>query len=169
MSLYSMEPTRACSEGLRLYIRNICSIISPSGYEQAISHTIKKYASDFVDSIAEDALGNIICCKYSKEPQTSKTIMFVAHMDEIGLMVSYIEESGFIRFTRIGGVDLMLLKGRNVKIVHNGTEIPGVIGTKPVHMRRNGNNKDELWQQGGTAFLHTEHHPTCWLDRHHDL
>lgn len=136
-----MEPTSI--------LRNICSIISPSGYEQAISHTIKKYASDFVDSIAEDALGNIICCKYSKEPQTSKTIMFVAHMDEIGLMVTYIEESGFIRFTRIGGVDLMLLKGRNVKIVHNGTEIPGVIGTKPVHMRRNGNNKDleesDLW------------------------
>ena len=130
-------------------LRNIFSVISPSGYEQAISYIIKKYASDFVDSIAEDALGNLICSKYSKEPQISKTIMFVAHMDEIGLMVSYIEESGFIRFTRIGGVDLMLLKGRGVKIVHNGVEISGVIGTIPIHMRRNGGNKDiddsDLW------------------------
>ena len=70
-------------------------------------------------------------------------------MDEVGLMVSYIEETGFIRFTRIGGVDLLLLKGRNVKIMHDGVEIPGIIGAKPFHMKKNGENKDmdesDLW------------------------
>lgn len=130
-------------------LKNILSIVSPSGYEHRIVGVLKEYVSDYVDSITEDAIGNLICTKYGKDPQTNKTTMFVAHMDEIGLMVTYIEESGYIRFTRIGGVDLMLLKGRNVKIIHGGTEVCGVIGTTPIHMRRNSNNRDleesDLW------------------------
>lgn len=130
-------------------LKNILSIVSPSGYEHRIVGVLKEYVSDYVDSITEDAIGNLICTKYGKDPQTNKTTMFVAHMDEIGLMVTYIEESGYIRFTRIGGVDLMLLKGRNVKIIHGDTEVCGVIGTTPIHMRRNSNNRDleesDLW------------------------
>ncbi|MDM8267771.1 M20/M25/M40 family metallo-hydrolase [Barnesiella viscericola] len=130
-------------------VKSLFQFISPSGNEETIAKTLKEYVVNYVDSIYQDAIGNLICTKYSKDPQTNKTIMFVAHMDEIGLMVTYIEESGYIRFTRIGGVDLMLLKGRNVKIVHGDAEILGVIGTTPIHMRRNGNNKDleesDLW------------------------
>ncbi len=129
-------------------VKSILQLISPSGHEKTIAKTLKKSVIDYVDSITEDAIGNLICRKYGKDPQTNKTIMFVAHMDEIGLMVTYIEDSGYIRFTRIGGVDLMLLKGRNVKIVHGDTEVFGVIGTTPIHMRRNGNKdleESDLW------------------------
>ena len=108
-------------------VKSLFQFISPSGTEETIAKTLKEYVVNYVDSIYQDAIGNLICTKYSKDPQTNKTIMFVAHMDEIGLMVTYIEESGYIRFTRIGGVDLMLLKGRNVKIVHGDAEILGVI------------------------------------------
>lgn len=128
-------------------LKEMVNIISPSGYEQTIIHTLKNYVSQYVDSVTEDTLGNLICRKNSG--QNTQTAMFVAHIDEVGLMVSYIEESGYIRFTRIGGVDLLLLKGRNVKIVHNGTVISGVIGSVPIHMKKNGNNKDldesDLW------------------------
>ncbi len=130
-------------------VKSIFQLTSPSGHEKTIAKTLKEYVVDYVDSITEDAIGNLICTKYVKDSQTNTTIMYVAHMDEIGLMVTYIEESGYIRFTRIGGVDLMLLKGRNVKIVHGDIEVFGVIGTTPIHMRRNGNNKDleesDLW------------------------
>lgn len=128
---------------------DIFKIASPSGNEHTIAKMLKMQVSDYVDSMVEDAIGNLICKKYSNKPQISQTIMFVAHMDEIGLMVTYIEESGYIRFTRIGAVDLMILKGRNVKILHNDSEVSGVIGVLPIHLRRNGNNKDldesDLW------------------------
>lgn len=128
-------------------LKEMVNIISPSGYEQTIIQTLKKYVSQYVDSVTEDTLGNLICRR--NNGQNNQTVMFVAHIDEVGLMVSYIEESGYIRFTRIGGVDLLLLKGRNVKIVHNGTVISGVIGSVPIHMKKNGNNKDldesDLW------------------------
>lgn len=128
-------------------LKEMVNIISPSGYEHTIIQTLKKYVSQYVDSVTEDTLGNLICRKNCG--QNNQTVMFVAHIDEVGLMVSYIEESGYIRFTRIGGVDLLLLKGRNVKIVHNGTVISGVIGSVPIHMKKNGNNKDldesDLW------------------------
>jgi endoglucanase len=130
-------------------VKSLFQLASPSGYEETIAKALKEYVTNYVDSIAEDAIGNLICTKYGKDPQTNKTIMLVAHMDEIGMMVTYIEESGYIRFTRIGGVDLMLLKGRNIKIIHGDKEILGVIGATPIHMRRNGNNKDleesDLW------------------------
>lgn len=130
-------------------VKTIFKLTSPSGYEETIAETLKECVANYVDSIAKDAIGNLICTKYGKDPKTNRTIMLVAHMDEIGLMVTYIEESGYIRFTRIGGVDLMLLKGRNVKIIHGDKEILGVIGATPIHMRRNGNNKDleesDLW------------------------
>lgn len=130
-------------------VKSLFQLASPSGHEETIAKALKEYVMNYVDSIAEDAIGNLICTKYGKDSQTNKTIMFVAHMDEIGMMVTYIEESGYIRFTRIGGVDLMLLKGRNVKIIHGDKEILGVIGATPIHMRRNGNNKDleesDLW------------------------
>lgn len=108
--------------------KNLCKLPTPSGFEDSIRSYLISLVKDFTDEYIEDAIGNLICTKYGKDPKTNRTIMLVAHMDEIGMMVTYIEESGYIRFTRIGGVDLMLLKGRNVKIIHGDTEVFGVIG-----------------------------------------
>ena len=58
-------------------LKNILSIVSPSGYEHRIVRVLKEYVSDYVDSITEDAIGNLICTKYGKDPQTNKTTMFV--------------------------------------------------------------------------------------------
>lgn len=138
-------------------IKNILSslvaIPAPSGYEMPIVQFLKDKLSVYSNlKIEEDVLGNLIVTKKGK---TDKTIMLVAHCDEIGLMVSYIEESGYIRFTRIGGVDNKLLKGRPIKILHSGSEVYGVIGTVPIHMRQNNNTKEmdesELWIDIGCA------------------
>ena len=128
-------------------LSSLTSISAPSGYEMPIVQFLKDKLSVYSNlKIEEDVLGNLIVTKKGK---TDKTIMLVAHCDEIGLMVSYIEESGYVRFTRIGGVDNRLLKGRQVKILHNGSECYGVIGTIPIHMRQNSNTKEvdesELW------------------------
>jgi endoglucanase len=83
--------------------------------------------------------------------------MLIAHADEIGFMVKYIDEAGFIRFTKIGGVDVNLLQGLKVVIYHNEEKIQGVIGKKPIHMKTDDkeNSKPteigELWIDIGVS------------------
>lgn len=136
-------------------LKRISATVSPSGYEDNIRELLKSIITPLVDRYMEDVHGNLICYKDSPMTESNNTIMFIAHMDEIGLMVSYIEESGYIRFTCIGGVDLLILIGRNVKIIHNGVEIPGIIGAKPYHMKRHPVNGDldesELWIDIGVS------------------
>lgn len=123
--------------------REIASIPAPSGYEQSIRASLMRLVSSYVDEYNVDIQGNLICYRHGSCVSRHQTIMFVAHMDEIGMMVSYIEDSGYIRFAGIGGVDFMSYKGRNVKILHENTEVRGVIGARPVHMMRKGwDNKD---------------------------
>lgn len=77
----------------------------PSGYEEAIRATIGEAIAPLVDEVRTDPLGSLIGIRrgLTSEGQRKK-VLLAAHMDEIGLMVTYIEESGFLRFTSIGGV-----------------------------------------------------------------
>lgn len=71
-----------------------------------------------------------------KESRSDRTIMFIAHCDEVGMMVKYIDELGFLYFALIGDVDLSVLRGSMVTITHNDKLINGVIGTKPIHFAK---------------------------------
>ncbi len=78
-----------------------------------------------------DSLGNVLAFKKgAKRPP--KRVMFCAHMDEVGLIVTYIEDSGVLRFDAVGGIDPRVLPGAKVKVGAGG--IDGVIGQKPVHL-----------------------------------
>ncbi|MDO5707470.1 MAG: M42 family metallopeptidase [Andreesenia angusta] len=79
----------------------LVSIHSPSGDEENIRDIIKKEIEDYVDSIEIDRLGNLI----AKIEGTGPKIMVAAHMDQIGLMVTKIEDEGYLRFTNIGGIN----------------------------------------------------------------
>ena len=92
-----------------------------SGCENAICTLIKKEAEKYCDEIYTDALGNLIVHKKG----SGKKVMFAAHMDEIGIIVTYIDEKGFIRFKNIGGLYTRFLVNRRVRF-SNGTT--GVIG-----------------------------------------
>lgn len=134
-------------------LAKLCSISSPSGNEYSIISYLKQELSLLTEvDLNEDILGNLIAVKNGI---TNKTTMFVAHCDEIGLSVKYIDENGFIRFSAIGGVDLSLLKGCNVTILHENKLIDGVIGVKPIHFMKNSKsmmNLDigDLWIDIGT-------------------
>lgn len=121
---------------------------SPSGLEQSAQSIVKDLVSPFVDDVSYDIHGNLISVKKAKHYETAKTLMLVAHIDEVGLMVSHIEDSGYVRFTKIGGVDTSILRGRSVQILHNDEIISGVIGCRPIHMKDHG-EKDldvsDLW------------------------
>ncbi len=94
-----------------------------SGSESAISDVIKNEIKDYADEIYEDTLGNLI----ARKKGTKKKIMLAAHMDEIGVIITYIEENGFIRFSNVGGLYQKELLGRRVVFKNN---IVGVIYTE---------------------------------------
>ncbi len=82
-------------------LKKLTSCISPSGREDEIRDIIKNELEGFCDEIYTDALGNLICHKKG----SGKKLMFAAHMDEIGFMVTFIDDNGFVRFTTVGGIN----------------------------------------------------------------
>lgn len=78
----------------------LVSAFGPSGAEGGVSQVIEELARPFVDEIARDAMGNLICRKKGSGPR----IMFSAHMDSIGLVATHIDEKGFVHVGALGGV-----------------------------------------------------------------
>ncbi len=97
-------------------LKKLTQANSPSGNENEIRDIIKEYAHAFCDDIRVDALGNLIVHKKGN----GKKIMLCAHMDEIGIIVTYIEKTGYLRFAQVGGLYTKQLVGRRVKF-SNGT------------------------------------------------
>lgn len=110
--------------------KELCSLSGPSGFESAVFDYIAGYVSPFADEVKTDAMGNLIALKRCGKPG-AKTILLDAHMDEIGFVVTAVE-NGFLKFSELGGVDARMLPAREVKVL---TEPPlfGVIDTMPPH------------------------------------
>ena len=110
---------------------------STKGYIDAIKH--------FVSDVRLDNLGNIIAHK----PGAGKSIMLIAHHDVVCLMVSHIDENGFLYVKPCGSIDVSTLPARKVIIMHEDKSILGIIGKKPIHLLRDEqNNKvtyENLW------------------------
>ena len=107
-------------------IQKLTETFSPSGYENAIREVILGEIEPLADGIRVDTLGNIIARKGEKSPQ-GKRIMVAAHMDEIGLIATHIDENGFVRFTTVGIPFARYLLGGRVRFV-NGAQ--GIIGSE---------------------------------------
>lgn len=104
-------------------LEKLVSCDSASGSEDRISKLIEEEIKDYVDEISRDALGNLIAHKKGG----GMKLMFAAHMDEIGVVVTFIDEKGFLRFSNVGGLYTKELVGRRVRF-SNG--ITGVIYTE---------------------------------------
>jgi len=94
-------------------IRKLTEAYGPSGHEEAIRDIIRAEVEPLADQVRVDTLGNLIATKKGKGE--GKRIMLAAHMDEIGLIVSYVDEKGFLRAQPIGGIDPMTLVGGRVQ------------------------------------------------------
>ncbi|MDR1131348.1 MAG: M42 family peptidase [Oscillospiraceae bacterium] len=116
-------------------IIDLCGLSAPSGFEDSVFDRAKAFLSPYADDIRTDAMGNLIAVRKCGRPN-AKTLMFDAHIDEIGLIVTGIEK-GFLRFSGIGGVDPRMLPARELKLL---TEPPifGVIDTLPPHVLSSG-------------------------------
>jgi len=120
---------------------------SPSGSEQEAQKVLDKYLKPCSDEYEKDTMGNRIASLY---PEGDPIIMLAGHMDELGLMVRYIDKDGFIYFDTIGGHDIMMISGRRVKILTDKGDITGVTGRRAIHLmspedRKKVPNLHELW------------------------
>lgn len=111
---------------MKKLLKQLTEAFGPSGYEDNIRKLVMAEVKPLADEIKVDALGNLIARKKPvKVTKDTKKIMIAAHMDEIGIMVSHIDDHGFVRFTSIGGVFGKYVLGGRVRFL-NGVQ--GVIG-----------------------------------------
>lgn len=105
-----------------------------SGYEFMNARAVCEEAMKEVGlEVRNDTFGNAIGVRRGEGAEPRPKIMLAGHMDEIGLMVTKIEEKGFLRFTQVGGVDPRILPGHEV-IVFGKRPLTGLIGVKPPHL-----------------------------------
>lgn len=108
---------------MKQLIQKLAETFSPSGYEDAIREVILSEIQPLADEIRVDTLGNVI----ARKGKGGKRVMVAAHMDEIGLIATHIDENGFVRFTTVGIPFARYLLGGRVRFV-NGVQ--GVIGSE---------------------------------------
>lgn len=111
---------------MKKLLQQLTETFGPSGYEDKVRALVRAEVEPYADEIRTDALGNLIVRKKpSRQTKDTKRIMIAAHMDEIGLIVSHVDEKGFVHFSPIGGVFGRYMLGGRVRFL-NG--VHGVIG-----------------------------------------
>jgi putative aminopeptidase FrvX len=113
-------------------LRRLSETSGVSGYEHQVRDIVRGELGRFADEVRTDALGNVIAVKRGTAPEPRPAVMIATHMDEIGLMVSDLEE-GFIHFQQVGGYDDRVLLGQEV-VVHGQRDLAGIIGARPPHV-----------------------------------
>lgn len=130
------------------FLKKLMATPTPSGWEREGQNIVAEYAADFADTVETDIHGNVHAVI---NPEAELRVMLAGHCDEIGLMVQFIDDKGFLTMSCIGGVNVPLLQGERILIHTSRGPVPGVIGVKPIHLmdkkeREGGANKiHELW------------------------
>jgi len=114
------------------FMRRLMESFGPSGFEKESAHIIKEYMKDYADEILTDKLGSVIFI--SKGASERPHVLLAGHIDEVGFVVSGIDETGFLTFNTLGGWwDQVLLSQRVVVRTKKG-DVHGVIAAKPPHL-----------------------------------
>jgi endoglucanase len=117
-------------------LKQLTETPGPSGNEGEIAAAVAEAWRPLVDEITVDRVGSLLATKYGNGDAPRRKVLLAAHMDEIGLMVSQIAEcngSGFVRVSRVGGVDIRHLYGQTA-IIHGRRPLVGVLGALPAFM-----------------------------------
>lgn len=112
-----------------MFLEKLSNASGVSGNEKEVRQILKDELSQCVDEIYTDSMGNLFTVKKGNNIK----VMITAHMDEIGLFVDLVENSGFVRFKKIGGIDDRVLLSKKVLVGENKN--PGIIGMKPIHLQ----------------------------------
>lgn len=117
-------------------LSTICTTPGAPGFEQKVRELVIDQITPLVDEVEVDNMGNVYAIKRgtaAASGERNKRVMIGAHMDEIGFIVTHIDDNGFIRFHTLGGFDPKTLTAQRV-IVHGKKDIIGVMASKPIHV-----------------------------------
>jgi endoglucanase len=115
-------------------LSDLLAAAGPSGYETAPAAIWRAAAEGFADEVASDLVGSATAIVRGKG-QGPRLAVF-GHIDEIGLIVTHVDDQGFLWFRAVGGWDAQILVGQRVRLLARGGDLPGVVGRKPVHLLR---------------------------------
>lgn len=137
MSSYQVPP----------FLTDLLRARSPSGYEGEAQAVFDKYVKPAADAYTPDALGNRIA---TFNPKGDPVLMLAGHMDELGLIITYVNKDGYLYFDTIGGHDLSVISGRRVDIQTADGIVKGVTGKRAIHLmddedRKKVPKKHEIW------------------------
>ncbi|NBI06590.1 M42 family metallopeptidase [Senegalia massiliensis] len=124
-----------------MLLKNLTEASGVSGNEKEVRDIIINEIKNYVDNYKVDKIGNVIAYKKGQK-NNNKKILITAHMDEVGLIVSDIDDMGLIKFMTVGGIDKRVLVSKRVKIGKN--KVLGVIGAKPIHLQKPSDRKKAL-------------------------
>jgi putative aminopeptidase FrvX len=130
-----------------VFLTELLHARSPSGYEGEAQAVFDRHVKPVADTYTGDALGNRIATLH---PSGDPTLMLAGHMDELGLILTYVNKDGFIYFDTIGGHDRTVISGRRVVIATANGPVKGVTGKRAVHLMDEADRKKvpeihEIW------------------------
>ena len=135
------------------FLKRLLDTPGPSGFETNAARVWREEASTFAQNVKPDVAGNSMA---EANPGGSPTIMLDGHIDEIGLIVQYIDDDGFIYVSPIGGWDVQVLVGQRIRFSGGAGDVIGVVGKKPIHLMKQTERDQaakitELWVDIGAA------------------
>ena len=113
------------------FLKQLVETPSPSGYEHEVQKLVRARIRPWCDSVRTDVMGNVFGVR---NPKGRPRIMLAGHCDQIGFIVQYITEEGFLHLEPVGGVDPVVATSQRVAIMTRNGLVPGVVGRKAIHL-----------------------------------
>ena len=135
------------------FLKRLLDTPAPSGFEGPAARVWREEAGSFADKVTSDVSGNSMA---EVNPSGSPTIMLDGHIDEIGVIVQYIDDDGYVYFSPIGGWDPQVLVGQRIRFLGRGGDVLGVVGRKPIHLMKTADREHaakltDLWVDIGAS------------------
>jgi putative aminopeptidase FrvX len=121
-------------------LRKLLTAAGPSGYETAPAAVFADAGRRFTDDVEIDVMGSVVA-RVTGTAAGAPFLAILGHIDEIGLIVTHIEDSGVLRFLGVGGWDPQILVGQRVELTTRDGVLLGAVGRKPVHLLRDEDRK----------------------------
>jgi endoglucanase len=128
------------------FLKRLLSAPGPSTYEIAPARVWREEAAKFADEVRADVRSNSFAVLKGGAPR----VLLAGHIDEIGLIVSHIDDEGFLWFAGVGGWDAQVLVGQRIRLLGKQGDLIGVIGKKAIHLmkpdeREKASKIEDLW------------------------
>src|SRR5262245_59732362 len=112
------------------FLKRLLATPGPSGDEAAAGRLWREYAAGFADRVWADVRGN----SFAELEGGAPRVLLAGHIDEIGAMITFIDDDGYLSFAGVGGWDAQVLVGQRVRLLGKQGDVIGVVGKKPVHL-----------------------------------